>query len=138
MYLMTRGRVVVVGVDDTSLRDYGPPTVWPPELYAQALNTLDQAGVQTVGLDPRLSALARTPDKLSGAPWLSDPGAEVGEGDTVKRTQVRVGARQNGRVEILQGVSPGQRIVTEGVVKITDGMKVKLAGVDNARPAAAR
>lgn len=56
------GRVVVVGVDDTSLRDYGPPTVWPPELYAQALNTLDQAGVQTVGLDPRLSALARTPD----------------------------------------------------------------------------
>ncbi|MCG7630952.1 NAD(P)H-binding protein [Gordonia McavH-238-E] len=30
-------------------------------------------------------ALARTPEKLSGAPWLSDPGAEVVEGDLSDR-----------------------------------------------------
>jgi len=60
----------------------------------------------------------------------------VGPDNVAKRTQVRVGSRQNGRVEILEGLQPGQRIVTEGVVKITDGMKVSLAGAQNAQPPA--
>ncbi|MBB5686549.1 efflux RND transporter periplasmic adaptor subunit [Sphingobium boeckii] len=62
----------------------------------------------------------------------------IGEGGKVKRAPVKIGARQNGVVEILQGLSPGQRIVTEGVVKLADGMKVSLAGAQNAKPAAAR
>jgi membrane fusion protein (multidrug efflux system) len=61
----------------------------------------------------------------------------VGAGNKVKRTVVRIGARQDGAVEILSGLKPGQRIVTEGVVKITDGMKVALAGARSERPAAA-
>ena len=60
----------------------------------------------------------------------------VGADGKVKRVPVKVGARQNGVVEILQGISPGQKIVTEGVVKLTDGMKVSLAGTQNAKPAA--
>ena len=36
--------------------------------------------------------------------------------------------RQNGMVEILGGVKAGQPIVTEGVVKLSDGAKVRLAG----------
>lgn len=70
--------------------------------------------------------------------------AVVGEGDnrfvyavvngTAKRTQVRTGVRSNGRVEILQGLRPGQQVVTEGVVKLADGMKVRLAGAQNAQP----
>ncbi|MGV3479998.1 MAG: efflux RND transporter periplasmic adaptor subunit [Sphingobium sp.] len=61
----------------------------------------------------------------------------VGDGSKVKRTAVKIGARQNGAVEILQGLKPGQRVVTEGVVKLTDGMKVALAGARGERPAAA-
>ncbi|WP_103128894.1 sensor domain-containing diguanylate cyclase [Deinococcus aerius] len=50
-------RVVVVGIDDASLQDYGPLPGWPRGLYGQALRTLDEAGVQTVGLDLPLSDL---------------------------------------------------------------------------------
>jgi membrane fusion protein (multidrug efflux system) len=65
--------------------------------------------------------------------------AIVGEGDqrfvyvlapdgSVKRTPVRTGLRSAGRIEILEGLQPGQKVVTEGVVKLSDGMKVRLAG----------
>jgi membrane fusion protein (multidrug efflux system) len=72
----------------------------------------------------------------------------VGEGDrrfvyvldaggVAKRTEVRTGARSGGRIEIVQGLRAGQRVVSEGVIKLTDGMKVKVAGPQNAqRPAA--
>lgn len=61
----------------------------------------------------------------------------LGPGDKVKRTSVRTGARQNGMVEIVEGLRPGVRIVTEGVVKLADGMQVSLAGAKGARPAQA-
>ncbi|MET0250489.1 MAG: efflux RND transporter periplasmic adaptor subunit [Sphingobium sp.] len=64
--------------------------------------------------------------------------AVVGEGENryvflvangkAKRVRVDTGARQNGLVEITGGLKPGQRIVTEGVVKLSDGMAVRLAG----------
>jgi membrane fusion protein (multidrug efflux system) len=72
--------------------------------------------------------------------------AVVGEGDqrfvyvvengTAKRTPVRTGVRAAGRVEILEGLQPGQRVVTEGVVKLSDGMKVRLAGPNAGQQAA--
>jgi membrane fusion protein (multidrug efflux system) len=69
--------------------------------------------------------------------------AVVGEGESrfvfalgpdgrARRVPVRTGARMAGRIEILQGLRPGQRVVTEGIVKVSDGMQVRLAG---ARPA---
>jgi membrane fusion protein (multidrug efflux system) len=77
--------------------------------------------------------------------------AVVGEGDSrfvytigadgaAKRIPVKTGLRQDGRIEIVEGLQPGQRIVTEGVVKLADGMKVRVAGPNAARPpgAAAR
>jgi membrane fusion protein (multidrug efflux system) len=71
--------------------------------------------------------------------------AVVGEGDsrfvytvdasgTARRTAVRTGLRAGGRVEILEGLRPGQKVVTEGVVKLSEGMKVRLAGANNAAP----
>ena len=64
--------------------------------------------------------------------------AVVGEGDSrfvytvengvAKRTPVRTGLRSEGRIEILEGLKPGQPVVTEGVVKLSDGMKVRVAG----------
>jgi membrane fusion protein (multidrug efflux system) len=58
----------------------------------------------------------------------------VVDGEKVKRVQVRTGLRQNGMVEVTQGLKPGQRVVTEGVVKITDGQRVRVAGPANAVP----
>lgn len=71
--------------------------------------------------------------------------AVVGEGDNsfvfvvdkgaVKRIPVRTGIHQDGMVEILSGIALGQTVVTEGVVKINDGSKVRLAGVESSKPA---
>ncbi len=61
----------------------------------------------------------------------------VGPDGTAKRTEVRTGIRQDGRIEIVQGLQPGQQVVTEGVVKLADGMKVRLAGPGNAQRAEA-
>jgi membrane fusion protein (multidrug efflux system) len=71
--------------------------------------------------------------------------AVVGDGDerfvfvledrTAKRVKVDTGIRQDGRVEITGGVKAGQIVVTEGVVKLTDGATVRLAGDKPARGA---
>lgn len=58
----------------------------------------------------------------------------VGEDEVARRTEVKTGIRSSGRIEIVDGLRPGQRVVTEGVVKLTDGMKVRLAGTSNAEP----
>src|SRR5688572_32513957 len=71
--------------------------------------------------------------------------AVVGEGEgrfvytvdpqgRARRTAVRTGIRAGGRVEILEGLRPGQRVITEGVVKVSDGIPVRLAGARNAQP----
>jgi membrane fusion protein (multidrug efflux system) len=52
----------------------------------------------------------------------------VGEGNRVHRTAVRTGAHLNGRVEIVSGIRPGQRVVPEGNIKATAGMQVRLPG----------
>ncbi len=45
-----------------------------------------------------------------------------------QRVQVRTGVRAGGRIEILAGLRPGLRVVTEGVVKVADGMVVRVEG----------
>jgi membrane fusion protein, multidrug efflux system len=52
----------------------------------------------------------------------------VGEDNRVKRTLVRTGMRNDGRIEIVDGIQPGDAVVTEGVVKLSDGMQVRVAG----------
>src|SRR3546814_1638263 len=49
----------------------------------------------------------------------------VVEDGKAKRTKVDTGIRQNGLVEILGGVKAGQTVVTDGVVKLTDGVPVR-------------
>lgn len=71
--------------------------------------------------------------------------AVVGDGDErflfvvdqrkAKRVKVETGIRQNGLVEILSGVRAGQQVVTDGVVKLTDGAPVRLPGDKAGRPA---
>lgn len=73
--------------------------------------------------------------------------AVVGEGEQsfvfiiengkAKRVPIRTGLRQNGLVEVTQGLKPGQRVVTEGVVKIAEGQQVRTGGPGNAAPKSA-
>ncbi|PKP92087.1 MAG: efflux transporter periplasmic adaptor subunit [Alphaproteobacteria bacterium HGW-Alphaproteobacteria-16] len=72
--------------------------------------------------------------------------AIVGEGEQnfvytvvdgkAKRVPVRTGLRQDGMVEIVEGLSAGQRVITEGVVKVAEGQQVRTAGPGNAVPKA--
>jgi len=41
-----------------------------------------------------------------------------------ERVQVKLGARRKGEVEVVEGLAAGDRIVTEGAVKLRDGMRV--------------
>ena len=49
------------------------------------------------------------------------------EGDKVKQTSVEIGLRQNGCVEITNGLKTNETIITEGVVKLSDGDKVSIS-----------
>ena len=55
--------------------------------------------------------------------------------DTVEQAPVKVGSRGDGRVEIVEGLQAGERIVTEGIGKLRPGMKVREAGAADAAPA---
>jgi membrane fusion protein (multidrug efflux system) len=46
----------------------------------------------------------------------------------VPRAAVRTGARNAGMIEIVEGLKPGQKVVSRGIVKVSDGMEVRLAG----------
>jgi membrane fusion protein (multidrug efflux system) len=59
---------------------------------------------------------------------------KVGADASVSQVAVRLGARQRGRVEILEGLAAGDRVVVEGTVKLRVGAKVVEA---SAAPAAA-
>ncbi|WP_100656179.1 efflux RND transporter periplasmic adaptor subunit [Alteromonas flava] len=50
----------------------------------------------------------------------------VVEGDKVKSTEVMVGERRPGMVQILSGLQPGQQIVTEGTLRLRDGAAVNV------------
>ncbi|MCF5949009.1 efflux RND transporter periplasmic adaptor subunit, partial [Xanthomonas perforans] len=53
---------------------------------------------------------------------------------TVERADVRLGERRDGKVEILEGIKAGERIVVDGTGKLRPGLKV----ADQAAPAAPR
>lgn len=73
--------------------------------------------------------------------------AVVGEGErrfvfrvkpdaSVERVEVKTGGREDGRIEIVSGLKRGDKVVTDGVVKVRDGAKVRLAGAPAPKPAA--
>jgi multidrug efflux system membrane fusion protein len=52
------------------------------------------------------------------------------------RTPVKTGARWGGRVAILSGLEPGQRVVAAGQVKLQDGVQVAVTGSPAPQPPA--
>lgn len=55
----------------------------------------------------------------------------TGDSAEVARAAVEIGARRDGRVAILNGVQPGEMIVTSGQVKLENGSRVKVAEKEN-------
>jgi membrane fusion protein, multidrug efflux system len=49
----------------------------------------------------------------------------VSAGGRVAKREVRIGRREPGRVEVVSGVSEGDRVVTEGTLKLRDGAPVR-------------
>ena len=56
-------------------------------------------------------------------------------GPIAKRREVRPGARRHGEVEILEGLSPGDKIVAHGAFKLSDGAPVRILAETDANPA---
>jgi membrane fusion protein (multidrug efflux system) len=56
---------------------------------------------------------------------------KVGDDGKATRTPVEVGLRKASRVELASGVSPGDRIVSAGTQKVTDGSAVVVANGDS-------
>jgi len=73
---------------------------------------------QTIALAGRL-----TPESLS--PEAERQYVYVVTDDKVSRREVRIGGRRPGRVEILAGLTAGERVVVEGTQKVRDGATVR-------------
>ncbi|WP_313809083.1 efflux RND transporter periplasmic adaptor subunit [Sphingobium sp.] len=124
---------------------------WPDRPFAGTVATIDPV------IDPatravRVRAILPNPDRMLKPGMLLTVNviakqrrslavpelAVVGDGEErfvfvvedgkARRTRVATGIRQNGLVEILGGVKSGQTVVTDGVVKLTDGVPVRLPG----------
>lgn len=91
------------------------------------------------GMFVRIQSLRREPRQLLSLPreaisyntygdyvFLIEDGEE-GDSLTVKRQQVTTGSVQNGRVEIVEGLQAGDRVVATGLVRLRNGQSVKLA-----------
>lgn len=53
----------------------------------------------------------------------------VVERGRAERKRVLTGTRENGQVEIIAGLQPGQVVVTSGQLKLSDGAKVKISNM---------
>lgn len=66
--------------------------------------------------------------------WIAD----MSGGEPVaRRVKVQPGIRQAGRVEIVSGLSPGQMVITEGVLRVREGGPVVLTDERILQPTAA-
>lgn len=54
----------------------------------------------------------------------------VGDDNVISQKQVEIGMRQNGMVEVLSGVEPGDNVVIEGRLKVRIGSKVMVQNED--------
>lgn len=54
----------------------------------------------------------------------------VGDDRVAREREIRIGDRRFGLVEVLGGLEEGENIVTEGIVKLRDGVRVELSRVE--------
>lgn len=57
----------------------------------------------------------------------------LGEDQRAVMTDIGLGARRDGWAEVLSGLTVGQQVITEGVIKVRDGASVRLAERESER-----
>tara|TARA_B110000438_G_scaffold108181_1_gene106287 strand:+ start:1283 stop:2158 length:876 start_codon:yes stop_codon:yes gene_type:complete len=50
---------------------------------------------------------------------------KVIEGDTLKKVEIKTGIRNQGNLEVLNGLVEGDKVIAEGLTKVRPGMKIK-------------
>jgi membrane fusion protein (multidrug efflux system) len=50
---------------------------------------------------------------------------KIVENNMLKKIEVKTGVREQGNIEILNGLIAGDKIIAEGLTKVRPGMKVK-------------
>ncbi|WP_409432624.1 efflux RND transporter periplasmic adaptor subunit [Litorimonas sp. RW-G-Af-16] len=53
---------------------------------------------------------------------------------TAKRVEVKVGALEKGYLEVLSGLSTGDRVITEGIIRVRDGGEIKIEDISMLKP----
>lgn len=61
----------------------------------------------------------------------------VDEESVARRVEVELGRRRPGQVEIVSGVVPGQRVVTQGIAQVRPGSRVRIVNQEGAVPTSA-
>jgi membrane fusion protein (multidrug efflux system) len=56
---------------------------------------------------------------------------DVANGNTVMRREVQLGGRRPGDVEILKGLTPGEKVITDGTLKVRPGQAVTVRALDD-------
>jgi multidrug efflux pump subunit AcrA (membrane-fusion protein) len=59
--------------------------------------------------------------------------ASKGEKIVAKRQSVSVGARQDGMIEVLSGLSSGDKIIADGLNRVQPDQAIKLAGAHKSK-----
>jgi membrane fusion protein (multidrug efflux system) len=62
----------------------------------------------------------------------------VGDDLVAREREIEAGERRFGTVEVTGGLEEGERVVTEGIVKLRDGAAVRLTGSDAGNSPAGR
>lgn len=95
----------------------------------------NEDGVLKAGMFVAVTLLAEPREALSvpeGALQPSGPETFIwtvfdgAQGPVANRVKIEVGLRQQGRVEVLAGLEPGQRVVTEGALRLREGAPIKV------------
>ncbi len=97
------------------------------EVTAGAALPVPGEGVELrVELDPRPQALTVPEESL-----VENGAVYVNEGGMARRRAVTTGLRSGGRVEVLTGLSPGDKVVVGGAALLSEGAKVTQVEEEN-------
>ena len=140
------GDTVSLRLDSLSSREFvGHILRIHPTVDAATRQGIVEVRVDVPPADARPGQLARVSLRLRPLPRITIPFAAVRrdtQGEyvylydkekTIHRTPVVSGIQLGERVEVLSGLEPGQQVVSNGFLGLSDGLNVRLAGQANQR-----